>query len=476
MPTRRGWLIAVLLVTVSCPLMGVVDAGAAVGASSQPKEAGLRSTDPEFTYYVDSPMGSDQNDGRTPATAWKTLGRLQAAPVMPGQSIGLRRGSEWRETLQVAWSGLPDEPITIGAYGDGTAPTIDGAGVRTDGVVGVGRSDIQLRGLRIVGWTQRGVFDWGGDRWVIEDTQIAGGDSVPGSPDMAVLVRALNGVHPTGTVVSHNQFGPIGVPHPAQDPTSIFWSTVLFQGVDDSSVVDNTFSCGNAVAIRLDYGTPQNNVNNIVARNDIRDCASGVMVLYSDDTRVAHNIISNGRGLGISAAYGSERTVIDSNVIEDITGTPTLFNGIDISGGARDGWIIGNRVQRVARHSIVFAADNGGPAGRWHVQGNLLDASGNSTAAGNQLRLPLGIRASLKVNENRNVFVGYAADPSQPASTRQVVGIGENGSDLLTMSQYQARTGQGNASISTESRQLGSVLRHHWPTRKPPWWCGVCLQ
>jgi hypothetical protein len=79
---------------------------------------------PAFTYHVDSVNGLDTNDGSTPALAFKTLAALPA--LIAGNSIGLARGSYWREELSFTVGG-----VSIKAYGEGAPPVIDGADIAT---------------------------------------------------------------------------------------------------------------------------------------------------------------------------------------------------------------------------------------------------------------------------------------------------------------------------------------------------------
>jgi hypothetical protein len=77
------------------------------------------------TYYV-SNAGSDQNDGQTPATAWKTISKVNSTYFEPGNSIYFKRGDTWREQLTIPSSGAAGNPITFGAYGQGPQPRIAG--------------------------------------------------------------------------------------------------------------------------------------------------------------------------------------------------------------------------------------------------------------------------------------------------------------------------------------------------------------
>jgi parallel beta-helix repeat protein len=78
-------------------------------------------------YYVDSGSGNDNNNGTTISTPWKTLKKVSSSSFSPGDQILLKRGSTWREQLNVPSSGAPGQPIVIGAYGSGSPPLINGA-------------------------------------------------------------------------------------------------------------------------------------------------------------------------------------------------------------------------------------------------------------------------------------------------------------------------------------------------------------
>lgn len=74
-----------------------------------------------FDIYVDSVGGNNANAGTSPGAPLQTLAAAQAA-LSDNQSLGLARGSYWREQFDVPTNGL-----TIGVYGTGNAPIIDGA-------------------------------------------------------------------------------------------------------------------------------------------------------------------------------------------------------------------------------------------------------------------------------------------------------------------------------------------------------------
>jgi hypothetical protein len=78
------------------------------------------------SYYVDAERGDDGADGTSPARAWKTFARLKGHVFDPGDAILLRRGGRWTGGFSAFGSGTPFQGITLGAYGEGPRPWIDG--------------------------------------------------------------------------------------------------------------------------------------------------------------------------------------------------------------------------------------------------------------------------------------------------------------------------------------------------------------
>ena len=79
------------------------------------------------SYYVDATNGDDGRAGTSEATAWQTLEHFNTFPFQPGDFILLKRGEMWREQLAIVRSGQEGAPITVGAYGAGDAPILNGA-------------------------------------------------------------------------------------------------------------------------------------------------------------------------------------------------------------------------------------------------------------------------------------------------------------------------------------------------------------
>lgn len=78
-------------------------------------------------YYISSSTGNDSGDGKSVATAWKTISRLNNKSLQPGDSILFSRGDIWRETLIIPSSGNAGAYIVFTSYGTGIKPRILGS-------------------------------------------------------------------------------------------------------------------------------------------------------------------------------------------------------------------------------------------------------------------------------------------------------------------------------------------------------------
>ena len=83
------------------------------------------------TVYYISNSGSDDNDGRSPETAWATAYRAMTATLQYGDAVLFERGGTWYipmfdEQGNVLTSIEYEEGVIIGAYGTGEKPIIRG--------------------------------------------------------------------------------------------------------------------------------------------------------------------------------------------------------------------------------------------------------------------------------------------------------------------------------------------------------------
>lgn len=77
-------------------------------------------------YYV-SASGSDSNSGTSPDGAWRTVGRVNAARLRPGDGVLFEGGQTFSDsTLMPGTSGAAGAPIVFGSYGNGQATITHG--------------------------------------------------------------------------------------------------------------------------------------------------------------------------------------------------------------------------------------------------------------------------------------------------------------------------------------------------------------
>jgi hypothetical protein len=106
------------------------------------------------TYYVDSQQGSDANPGTEARRAWRTLGHVNGVQLRPGDTVRFRAGRVWRGVLAPRGRGEAGKPVTIGTFGSGVRPRIEGT--EEDAVRLRNFPHIVLEGLEI---TNRGDGD-----------------------------------------------------------------------------------------------------------------------------------------------------------------------------------------------------------------------------------------------------------------------------------------------------------------------------
>jgi len=107
-------------------LVAVCGAGLSAGLAAAEAPRGAEVKPLSRTYHVDATHGDDARDGLSPQSPWRTLAKVNAAPLRPGDSVLLKRGESWRGQL-IPRSGSEGAPITYGAYGEGEKPLLLGS-------------------------------------------------------------------------------------------------------------------------------------------------------------------------------------------------------------------------------------------------------------------------------------------------------------------------------------------------------------
>ena len=74
-------------------------------------------------YFADAESGHEDNSGLSPAEAWQSIERINQTPLNGGDTVHLKAGNVWRESL-MCQSGVEGQPVTYTSYGEGPKPTL----------------------------------------------------------------------------------------------------------------------------------------------------------------------------------------------------------------------------------------------------------------------------------------------------------------------------------------------------------------
>lgn len=125
---------------------GAAGSGGSGGVGGAPS-AGCSET--SSGYFLDSSAGNDANDGKTPATAWKSLTKLNATKLLPGDHVCLRAGGSWTGQLKPQGSGSSAAPLVIDRYGTGERPRIAAGAGEADAVSLINMAYVELSNLEV---------------------------------------------------------------------------------------------------------------------------------------------------------------------------------------------------------------------------------------------------------------------------------------------------------------------------------------
>lgn len=372
--------LAALVAVVAAPVWaeGAAPASAQHRTAETPAErAAVR------TYYVDAVGGSDDADGTSPATAWRSLARASRADLGPGDRLLLRRGNRWRGTLRISARGTEERPVIVGGYGVGSRPTIGGR--RSDCVVVTG-SHVRITELRASGCRWSGFALIGSRNELVgvhADRNIAGVAIAPGSSHNVVRASRLadNNRMSVNDRAEGNDSGAFGI---------------LING--DHNLVSGNVITGSR-ARSHDYGFDgaaveiYNGDRNIVVHNIARDNET-FAELGHDPGRTAtgnlfaHNVVTSRRRRGAFLVTRGER----NRSLGPVLGTVVVHNSVHLPGRDTIGFSChdgcSGRILRL-RNNVIKV---GGVAG--YADGQGVDDAGG-VYIGRRTRFTLGRRSVL---------------------------------------------------------------------------------
>jgi hypothetical protein len=242
------------------------------------------------SYYVDAIAGGDGNDGRSPASAWRSLEKVNAQTFKAGDRILLKSGSVWTGSLAPKGSGSEGKPIMIDKFGGDAKPRIDGAGMIGSGVVRLHNQEY----------------------WEINSIEITNDASAPGDRRGVLVSAAEAGVlhhiylknldihHIKGIAGNDNaakRTAGIGIETISDTVLATRFDDILIEGCTLCSI-DNTglYTDNSMPKARDEYpGTgkwPQRRFTNVqIRKNVIHHVAKNAMIMrFLDKGVVEHNI------------------------------------------------------------------------------------------------------------------------------------------------------------------------------------------
>lgn len=142
MSARTRWSVPCRVAAVIVVIAADLLVGPAAGSR-------LAQAAPGRSFYL-SPTGSDAANGRSEATAWKSLARASRERFLAGDQILLQGGGQFdgQLVLEQDDAGSADAPVTISSYGSGR-PTIRALG--TEGIKVYNAGGVEVRGIDVVG-------------------------------------------------------------------------------------------------------------------------------------------------------------------------------------------------------------------------------------------------------------------------------------------------------------------------------------
>ena len=271
--------------------------------------SGMTLTSEAATYYV-SNTGNDKNSGTNQEQAWRSLEKASSVTLKPGDKLLLECGSVWNEPLFPKGEGTKDEPITLGSYGEGKKPLINGNGI----------TDLYYGGT---------VSLYNQSYWTIQDIEVTNiSEEMAWRTGISVYFEDTVGYGITiKNVTVHDVMGGAGISGVRQMNTTQWCSGISVRAITPNKVttyVDDVLieNC-EVYDVRRSGITVESNFNSPIALLENS---------YSHNVTVRNNTVHDIWGDGIVLA-GVENGLVEHNVAYDtnlmsMNGSPTANVGI----------------------------------------------------------------------------------------------------------------------------------------------------
>ena len=292
--------------------------GISAGSAGVSEDPGFGISGREF--FV-SPNGSDGNPGTSADAPWKTLAKVDAAPLVPGDHVHLEGGAVFTEPLApyAGMAGTIEAPIVFDSYGEGRATVAASIYLKTV-------SNLTFQDLNVSPMTGRGVFSsaaGGGARGItlrnltISEAPLAGINS-NNSADDGWLIEAVNigqtgdsGIHFKGSnfLIADSTIVDTGI-----DASIRYPRHAIYAAGPGATIVNNTIAGFSTSGISLRFQ------NAFVEGNRISGGVKGISfdneATAPGATVILYNTISDVSDAGIIVATrASESFLITDNTI-----------------------------------------------------------------------------------------------------------------------------------------------------------------
>jgi hypothetical protein len=278
-------------------------------------------------YFVDAAAGKDTNDGSTPAAAWQSLAKANAATLQPGGALCFKAGGAWTGQLAPKGSGTAAAPIVIDRYGTGARPRIAAGAGTLETVLLLNVQYVEVNNLEVTNdqggpGDFRGIAVRGSDAGNLHHVYVRscfvhdvtgevdwiGGDVANNQPPWVTFQAGWDTSKRTGGIV---------VEVASANGTKTWFDDVLIEG---NTVQDTSF--GGIIFKQLDGGYGWG----------VRASANDAKFLPHTNVVVRGNFISQtNTQYGCNALYvtGSRHVLIENNVSKDAGTSAIEFYNCD---------------------------------------------------------------------------------------------------------------------------------------------------
>ncbi len=333
--------------------------------------------DPQ-AFYIDVVNGNDNDNGKTPQTAWKSIKKLNSIAINAGNKILFRAGQKWQGQLTISNSGTAENPIIIGSYGEGTAPVISAVGIvnimnnnhnnNVDDNEWIPYNAIGNEGLSIdfkepvpdpANTWLAVILDADPNRVKINGQEVLGAFD---SSELSDRVKWSYNRDKGGTVFYY-----YGNDKPNQIETNLYTSPLYIHDNQYIIVQDITLEGGYVAALFIE------NANNITVKNIQAGEMSKQGIYVKAENSTSENI--NIQNCTIDSKYTLDYAFTGSKAAHGRTTTTRgAPEGIMFWGGIQNSTISGNFIKNWTHANINMSADNGEALTNNEVFNNTLTA------------------------------------------------------------------------------------------------------